>query len=146
MKVQGLGLWCLTPISRIFQLYRGSQFYLWRKPGYPEKATHLPHVTDTFITKCCIEYTSTWAGFKLKMLVVIGTDCISSCKLNTIITMTALWCLCVVHTSIQHKNLGSMHCVVCRIFKHHKSQRLSGLSLCRSPFILLWGILIQNLP
>ena len=42
-----------------------------------------------FITKCCIEYTSPWAGYKLTTLVVIGTDCTGSCKSSCHMNMTA---------------------------------------------------------
>ena len=43
---------------------------------------------QTLSHKCCTEYTSPWTRFGLTTLVVIGTDCIGSCKSNYHMIMT----------------------------------------------------------
>ena len=68
----------ITPLSTIFQLYRGVQFYWWRKPEYQEKTTDLSQVTNLSHNVVHLA----WSRFELVTSVVIGTDYIGSCKIQ----------------------------------------------------------------
>jgi hypothetical protein len=91
----GLGLWCLAPLSTIFQLNSGGQFYWWKKSEYQEKTTDLWQVTDNL--NGCIEYAMN--GIEFTTLVVMDTDCTCSCKSNHHTTTTTAFYVTLIYAN-----------------------------------------------
>jgi hypothetical protein len=60
----GLWLWCLTPLSTIFQLYRGGQFHWWSTRG---KTTDLSQSLSHNVYRVHLYL----AGFELATLVLL---------------------------------------------------------------------------
>jgi hypothetical protein len=69
----GLGLWCLTPLSTIFQIYHDSQFLLVEETGVHRlsgETTDLSQVTDKLYHIMWYRVHIAWTEFELTMLVV----------------------------------------------------------------------------
>jgi hypothetical protein len=76
------------PLSTIFQLYRGGQFYWWRKPEDSEKTTDLSQVTNT-LSHNAVSSTPHLSGTRTHNVSGARTDSTDSSNANYYSTTTA---------------------------------------------------------
>ena len=75
-----VGLWCLTPLSRI-SVISWQSVLLVEETAVPRE-NHLPAASHWQTLSHNVVYTLLWSRFEFTILVVIGTDCIVTCKSN----------------------------------------------------------------